>query len=190
MKVLCYGDSNTYGYDPRSFFGDRYSPEVRWVDLLGAETGWETVNAGQNGREIPKKEHELCCACEEICAKATDLVIIMLGTNDLLNGADAVTTAERMERFLQTLLLLDQRLLLVAPPPMREGEWTGEAGLLQESASLAYRFRSLATRLDILFVDSGEWGIELCFDGVHFSENGSRQFATFLSKALSNMGMC
>ena len=23
MRMLCYGDSNTYGYDPRGFFGDR-----------------------------------------------------------------------------------------------------------------------------------------------------------------------
>ena len=31
-RVLCFGDSNTYGYDPRSFFGGRYPG--RWTDLL------------------------------------------------------------------------------------------------------------------------------------------------------------
>lgn len=36
MKILCIGDSNTYGYDPRSFFGDRYPEDVRWTDNLGA----------------------------------------------------------------------------------------------------------------------------------------------------------
>ena len=34
MRILCFGDSNTYGYHPRGFFGDRYGPEDRWVDLL------------------------------------------------------------------------------------------------------------------------------------------------------------
>lgn len=29
MRLLCCGDSNTYGYDPRSFFGDRYPKESR-----------------------------------------------------------------------------------------------------------------------------------------------------------------
>ena len=24
MQIVCFGDSNTYGYDPRGFFGDRY----------------------------------------------------------------------------------------------------------------------------------------------------------------------
>ena len=32
MRLLCCGDSNTYGYDPRSFFGDRYPKESHWVD--------------------------------------------------------------------------------------------------------------------------------------------------------------
>lgn len=53
MKVTCFGDSNTYGYDPRSFLGGRYDPDHRWVDILAAETGWTVYNMGQNGREIP-----------------------------------------------------------------------------------------------------------------------------------------
>ena len=28
-KIIFYGDSNTYGYDPRGFFGMRYPKEVR-----------------------------------------------------------------------------------------------------------------------------------------------------------------
>ena len=34
MKILCFGDSNTYGYDPRSYFGGQYPARHRWVDLL------------------------------------------------------------------------------------------------------------------------------------------------------------
>ena len=34
--ILFYGDSNTYGYDPRSFFGDRFSREIRWTSRLAA----------------------------------------------------------------------------------------------------------------------------------------------------------
>ena len=54
MRVLCFGDSNTYGYDPRGFFGDRYDAEDRWVDLLAKQTGWDVINLGANGREIPR----------------------------------------------------------------------------------------------------------------------------------------
>lgn len=35
MKIVCFGDSNTYGYDPRSWLGGRYDVDSRWVDILG-----------------------------------------------------------------------------------------------------------------------------------------------------------
>ena len=52
ISVLCFGDSNTYGYDPRSFFGGRFPEEERWVNILGEKLCCETVNAGENGKEI------------------------------------------------------------------------------------------------------------------------------------------
>lgn len=39
---------------PRACFGGRYPAASRWVDLLERKTGWEVINAGENGREIPK----------------------------------------------------------------------------------------------------------------------------------------
>ena len=44
MRMLCYGDSNTYGYDPRGFFGDRYPKESRWVDILMHRTVLQIQN--------------------------------------------------------------------------------------------------------------------------------------------------
>lgn len=75
MNVLCFGDSNTYGYDPRSLLGGRYPKESRWVDILAQKTGWEIINQGENGRCIP----DAPCSFP----MHTDLVILMLGTNDL-----------------------------------------------------------------------------------------------------------
>ena len=34
MNVICFGDSNTYGYDPRGYFGGRYDADSRWVDSV------------------------------------------------------------------------------------------------------------------------------------------------------------
>ena len=54
MKLFCFGDSNTYGYDPRSPLGERYPAAYRWVDLLAEKLDCSVVNAGENGREIPR----------------------------------------------------------------------------------------------------------------------------------------
>ena len=93
MRILCFGDSNTYGYDPRGFLADRYEARDRWVDLLAAQTGHEMINAGSNGREIPWN------ACLSYKQEAVDILLIMLGTNDLLQGATAKEAAARMESF-------------------------------------------------------------------------------------------
>ena len=92
MNVICFGDSNTYGYDPRGYFGGRYEADNRWVDILAAETGWTISNMGQNGREIP--------SAAPTFPADTDLLIVMLGTNDLLQGRSPEQAAERLERFL------------------------------------------------------------------------------------------
>jgi len=57
-RILCFGDSNTYSYDPRSYLGGRYPASVRWTALLQA-AGWTVVNEGENGRCIPQMEIEV-----------------------------------------------------------------------------------------------------------------------------------
>ena len=101
MRILCLGDSNTYGYDPRGFFGDRYGAEDRWVDLLSKQTGYKCINAGANGREIPRSPYALRLLTEQ---QEVDIFLVMLGTNDLLQGATSKEAATRMEAFLTTLL--------------------------------------------------------------------------------------
>ena len=51
--VVCFGDSNTYGYDPRSLLGERYPKSVRWTGILDSSGSWSVTCCGQNGREIP-----------------------------------------------------------------------------------------------------------------------------------------
>jgi lysophospholipase L1-like esterase len=180
MGILCFGDSNTYGYDPRGFFGDRYAPEDRWVDLLADHTGLECFNQGENGRTIPRNPSGLS-------PEGVDLLLVMLGTNDLLQGATAVEAARRMEAFLIPLLHRRERIILVAPPPMKRGAWVPTDTLVAASLALAEEYRLVAGKLGIPFVDTRDWGIELAFDGVHFSENGHHTFALRLEQALSFM---
>lgn len=176
MKILCYGDSNTYGYDPRSFIGDRYSAESRWVDLLAKETGWDMVNRGMNGREIPGHSIPL--------PDDLDLLIVMLGSNDLLQGADAETAAARMEAFLRGLPIHRDIILLIAPPPLEPGQWVWESRLIEVSRRLGKEYRAVAQKLGIRFADAASWDIELCFDGVHFTEKGHQAFAEALLKII------
>ena len=186
MKVLCYGDSNTYGYDPRGFFGDRYPAECRWVDILARKLNWEIQNEGQNGREIPSRPFQYQRAGELLAQSAPDIFAVMLGTNDLLRGFTAVEACSRMEGFLRYLQPKCGQLLLIAPPPMKRGAWVTEENLIAESMKLAEAYQALSQKLGIAFANAGQWNVELTFDGVHFTEAGHRAFAegiyTYLTK--------
>ena len=181
MRILCFGDSNTYGYDPRGFFGDRYGAEDRWVDLLANQTGHEVINAGENGREIPRNAYALRSFAKYAPA---DIFLVMLGTNDLLLGASAAEAADRMETFLFQLLPRCRQILLVAPPPMKRGSWVPAEELVAESILLAEAYKAVAQKLHIPFADTRCWNIPLTFDGVHFTEEGHHAFAKHLLEFL------
>ena len=177
MRMLCYGDSNTYGYDPRGFVGDRYRKGSRWVDILAQKLKWEIQNEGQNGREIPIRPFQYQRAGEPLTPNPPDIFAIMLGTNDLLRGDSAEVNCSRMEAFLRYLQPKCGQLLLIAPPPMKRGAWVTEENLIAESVKLAEAYQVLSQKLDIAFVNAGQWNVELTFDGVHFTEAGHRAFA-------------
>ena len=181
MRILCFGDSNTYGYDPRGYFGDRYSTENQWVDLLAKQTGHECTNAGANGREIPRNPYALRLLNDHA---PMDIFLVMLGTNDLLQGASAKEAADRMEAFLNQLLPHCKKILLICPPPMKRGAWVPTDELVAASVQLAEKYKLLAEKLNIPFVDTRHWNIELAFDGVHFAEEGHHTFAEKLGKEL------
>src|SRR5574344_3156538 len=89
-KILCFGDSNTYGYKPENRL--RYDENIRWTTIVQKSLekyGYEIIEEGlcgrtagfddylpqQNGiKTLPAllKKHSPLCG-----------IIIMLGTNDL-----------------------------------------------------------------------------------------------------------
>ena len=185
MKVLCFGDSNTYGYDPRSFYGSQYPAEHRWVDILGEKSGYHVVNAGENGREIPRREGELLRFDLMLANQdPVDLLIIMLGGNDLLQGNPVNDVVKRMESFLQHIALDKSQILLIGPPPMKLGAWVPAQSLIEASVALNREYKTLSVRLGVGFVDAEEWNIPMTFDGVHFTEEGHKAFAEGLYQAI------
>ena len=182
MKVLCFGDSNTYGYDPRGYLADRYDEQSRWPELVAARTGWEVVNGGLCGREIPRTNQWLPSLSEYDC------VLLMLGTNDLLQGDSAKKAAKKMESCLQWMLPDSKHIILIAPPPLERGVWVPDDVLKAESFALAEEYKLLTQALQIPFIDTRFWNIPLAYDGVHFTEEGHRQFADQINQKLTDIG--
>lgn len=184
MKILCIGDSNTFGYDPRSYIGSRYPAEVRWTDRLQGHT---VINRGVNGMTVPA-EYAAPRYIETIRKADADLVIIMLGTNDILMDRDAYETDDQMDDFIRAIKEAAKQILLIAPPLLQLGEWVPGEALIEESRVLGELYKETAARNGCLFANAGEWDIEMTFDGVHFSPEGHATFADKLEEKLKVAG--
>ncbi len=175
--LVFFGDSNTWGFDPRSYIGGRYPRGTRWTGLVEDALGEKVLNLGLNGRVIPGRGAGL-----ELGEGGR--LIIMLGTNDILNGESAAGCARRMARFLSLTPCPPGRLLLTAPVPLERGAWVDGERQVEESRRLAGEYGRLARDIGAHFADAGLWGAPLAYDGVHLTPEGHVKFAEGMIDAL------
>ena len=90
--ILCFGDSNTWGYSPQT--GTRFPPDIRWTGVLQKSLGdnYRVIEEGLNGHATfineegegrDRFEVDLMFTNNIGKSQALDFVTIMLGTNDL-----------------------------------------------------------------------------------------------------------
>jgi lysophospholipase L1-like esterase len=122
--VVCFGDSNTWGYVAGSD-GERYPRDVRWPnrlqELLGPD--WEVVAEGLNGRTATFERADsegrnglpylLPCLLSHA---PVDDVVIFLGTNDV-NFMDDDRVARCVARLVEIVRRCDAEPIVVVPPP-------------------------------------------------------------------------
>jgi lysophospholipase L1-like esterase len=191
--ILCYGDSNTWGCVP--FATDdpprRFAPDVRWPGVLRRELGpaYWVVEEGLNGRTTVRDDelepfrngHDLLLAALQ-SHQPIDLVIVMLGTNDLKQrfGVGPREIAEGAG----TLVELARasacgpeqgapEVLLVCPAPILEVDPDDDefAGGAAKSQELAAEYARVAESRRCAFLDAGAHVSSSELDGVHLDED-------------------
>jgi len=201
-RILCFGDSNTWGYDPE--IDARYDNKTRWPCVMGSVLGdeYEIVEEGMNGRTtvwddpvdglMSGLNYLKPCLLSH---KPLDLVIIMLGTNDLKDRfcVSAYEIAKSAGRLVQMVQASDAgpegsppSVLLVAPPPTVVGEKgldTRQLGL-GKSQQFAKQFEDFAKELGCGFANAGDFIKTSPVDGVHFSGESQRQLGRSIAKVV------
>ena len=195
MKLMFYGDSNTFGFDPADFWGGRYDKNKIWTTLLQkAHPDWKVYNCGQNGREIPHSKMQYDFLDRDLLKLGPlDLFAVMLGSNDLFCMVDP--TAEAIAARMRELLFFvrdhpavteETKILLIAPAQIRMGAGFGRT--IEEAAiGLGPAMKKLAEEQKTEFADAWEWNISLASDGVHFSLEGHRQFYDRMERILAEI---
>ncbi len=175
-RIICYGASNTFGYDPRSPLGRAYPG--RWTSLLG-EYGFDAVNLGLPGRKIPAGRTYLDAAYRSISSQLpADMLLVMLGANDILAGASPEESAALMEEFLRECSLCDITVV-IGEPGIRTGR--DDEKRLEEYGIL---LKDICSRCGAYYIDTSAWNISMGADGIHLDEASQKVFAYELASFL------
>ncbi len=179
-KLILFGDSNTYGYDPRGFMGGRYPEDARWATIVrkALADSYEVIEEGMNGRQLPDVKYGFFL---NMLAglNAEDTVVMMLGTNDVLltYNPDVEQTVDKMRRILEYVREnFAGRFIMIAPPYIEALE--PDLQIYKDaSVQMNEKFLKLAKQYDIEAFDAASWNIPMGYDGVHFTIEGHKQFA-------------
>ena len=198
-SILCYGDSNTWGYDPQT--RSRFPHDVRWTGVLASSlgTGYRVVEEGLNGRttrwDDPIEAGRNGLTFLQPCLEShlpLDLVIVMLGTNDLkqrfgLSASDiaqsAASLAKAASRYAQTSAGDPAQILLVAPPAVTTLTEFDQmfAGAQERSRQFSHYYRLAATWNRLPFFDAGSVIVSSERDGIHFEAAEHRKLGEALA---------
>ena len=193
-RILCYGDSNTYGYIPT---GGRYDEHTRWPMRMQAVLGdgYAVIEEGFNGRTCVfddpveggyKSGVQYLPPCL-MSHNPLDAVIIMLGSNDtkVRFGMTPMTIGQSMMQLVRTAKQYAinevgevSHIIIAAPPRIldnlmqtRHAECFGEQAIAV-SAGLARELRRISKLMRCDFFDATPFAEVSPLDAVHMTEHG------------------
>ncbi len=189
-RVLCFGDSNTWGAIPGD--SQRFPDDVRWTGVLQKELGddYLVIEEGYNGRttvfDDPVEGRLSGIRYFGPCLDTQsplDLVILMLGTNDLKTrfGSDAGTIAYALNRYLDALAVTpmagEKPQVLIAAPirinpayknnPLFHDMFREDAA--ERSERFAEEFSAFADQAGLPFIDAAQYACADDADGIHMA---------------------
>jgi lysophospholipase L1-like esterase len=207
-RILCFGDSLTWGWIPVTdgMPTERYSPQQRWTGVLAERLGegFTVIEEGLSARTTSADDptdarlngsaHLPACLASHL---PLDLVIIMLGTNDtkayfrrtpldIALGMSVLVTHVQTSGGGVGTVYPAPKVLIVAPPPLAQMQhpWFRLIfeGAQEKTAQLADAYEALASFVKVPFFNAGSVITTDGVDGIHFTEANNRDLGIALSE--------
>lgn len=200
--ILCYGDSNTWGYDAES--GMRHTMDVRWPGVLRNQLGDKAyvIEEGLNGRttvfEEPFRAGRNGSAPLQMLLEShnpIDLCIIALGANDMkpIYNASGYDSAQGLKALIQIVQSsttgprgVAPKILVVAPIAFGDlSDATRErfAGAHGKFAQLIDEYEKVASSNQAYFLNPNDLVKTSNADGVHLDAENHRRLGMCISSA-------
>lgn len=196
-KILCYGDSNTYGYNPET--GGRYSSDTRWTGLLASYfPNYKILEEGMNNRTgFFNNPSGLKYSGGEYLQiflqnnRDIDICILSLGTNDaqIFYDLDEVKTAQGLKNLITSINNVNKNTKIIIVPPVKITETILNYGfsMLFDKNSIDVIekvfpiYENLAINNDCLYFDFNKFIEPAVPDGLHYSAESHK----FIAKKLA-----
>jgi lysophospholipase L1-like esterase len=203
--ILCYGDSNTWGADPVK--GVRFGIDERWPGVLRNQLGegFHVIEEGLCGRttvwndpiEGYKSGKEYLIPCLDTHSPV-DIVIIMLGTNDLkrrfsLASVDiangAAVLVDIVKRSCAGPNRTAPKVLLLAPPQIMEMSYFSEMfeGGAEKSLKFGEYYKRVAEERGCEFMNTAEIIKSSRTDGIHFEITEHKKLGKTVAEKIKQM---
>ena len=211
-KIICFGDSNTYGYNPAN--GGRFDENTRWPKLLQKHLGsdYEIFEEGQNGRTIANEdpwEGGTKCGMDYVLPmietkKPIDLLIIMLGSNDLktkfnLPAADIagslMTMLMKIKGYCEYFIgCPDMKILIISPPALSEpfeesyfATFFDDRDVVGRSKELATWYKQVADQFGCYFLNATDKVSAGSVDHLHLDPEGHKLMAQLVKDKIEEI---
>jgi lysophospholipase L1-like esterase len=202
--ILCFGDSNTWGYNAQA--GQRYPYHQRWTGVLARTLGegFMVIEEGLNGRttvwDDPIENVKSGLSYLPTCLrshKPLDLVILMLGTNDLKArfSLTPFDIAAGVSNLVQVILASQcgphdnaPQILLAVPPPLDPVDEFSVMflGAREKSFQLPEFYSQVAAEFGCTLLDCGKILSVDPLDGIHLDLEAHRTLGlSFVEKVTS-----
>jgi len=206
--ILCYGDSNTWGYNPVD--GSRFGRDVRWTGLLAQKLGdgYYVIEEGLSGRttafDDPIEPFRNGRKALDVCLlthKPIDLFVVMLGTNDTkhFHGVTPFMIAKGLESIVMEAGKAEYgpagqppKILVISPIAVEVAgrnddirNYFDETSA-EKAAELSARFREVAEQYGCGFLDASQYA-KPSVDGIHLGPEGHAALAAAVAEAVKKM---
>ena len=199
-KILCYGDSNTFGFNPLN--GKRFDEKTRWSGILKKALfeNYEIIEEGLNNRTAfvnnPNGiEYNTNVQLLKILETYNDIkyLILSVGVNDFQFQYDlnSKTLESELKALLEKILNKNIKPIIILPNKLDEKIFNGyfsclfnEKSILK-SKELSKIYQKIASELNCQFIDTSTFTTPSEIDGLHYDETSHRLIAQEIIKLIS-----
>ena len=196
MIILCYGDSNTFGFN--TWDCSRFDEETRWTKLLNKNLGdkYKVIEEGACNRTgfVDNDDGELYSAQKHFpkilnMYEQLDFIVLSIGTNDFQYkyNIEMETVETGLEKLISSAKQKTNNLIIIPPVILDTNILNGPFKIYFNESSIKKSkiagdiYKKVSQKYACTIFDINDFTLPSSIDGLHYDEESHKIIANKLS---------